>query len=196
MVYWKSLWHSLLYEAAKDASTLAESRSFSMARVATAVIVARAALEAYINEFRVLRDITLPRVEFKESIRLIFLTLDCAPPDLLAKGPWQSVELLNRLRNALVHNLSQPMHSGKSPRNIIEALAKEGLPSTELKSSPWEEVVLVPWTARWSCRTAGEGINRLEQIPSRRRRSLREVQRLLGASLQPLSGPTGSSQLI
>jgi hypothetical protein len=180
----------MLREAALDAANLEAPPRCRAARVAAVIVVARSAWEAYINEFIEVRSITetvgkLRKLSFSAKIESVYSALGYSEPLFSGETLWARLELLNRLRNRVVHNLSRPYPCGFGPEGLVTALHQMGLPEPRGKLL-WEQVVLVPWTAAWSCKTSGAAIVTLETLPKNRRRSLREVQELVARALSPL----------
>ena len=149
-----------------------------------AVLLARTAWEAFLNEYVQLRGLRreIRGASFHKSILLTHDSLDLDEPQF-DKPPWRGLDLLTDLRNRLVHHLSTPYQRGVGPRGLLERLHEEGLPRVDPKSEKWERLVLVPWTARWACITASDAIRHLNNLVQPQR----EVEAVLAEVLVPLS---------
>jgi hypothetical protein len=143
---------------------LLESKTFSAATALplAVVILARASLEAYLNEFLNLREHVdsqkwgaaiseLRRVNIQSKWALAAQLFGGKSFEKAAE-PYQSFSLLVTLRNELVHYDPKFLPLGRFPSKKIEALNSKFRFEYPGKTD-WTAQVLNPKCAEWACRT-------------------------------------------
>lgn len=160
----------------------------TMAHAMTAVLLACAALEGYINETAthihetVTRICNDPRIEtVPELVRTFAKTLDeiershsstcckylkgleilTGEPFNKGQRPYQDFDLLFSIRDCLMHHKLEEISNG--PHEIVKCLRSRKLCTEEgdVKQS-WHERVFTPATAKWACNTAVDMINSIQ----------------------------------
>lgn len=153
---------------------LPESNTFSTAIAfpLTVVILSHTSLEAYLNEFLVLRGhrdpakwaaiSELQRANLPTKWSLAALLIGGKAFDKGAE-PYQSFSLLLSLRNALIHYHPEFLPVGTFPSRKIESLRTRFSFKFPGKAD-WTVQVLNPECARWACRTAKAMIAKFHEL--------------------------------
>lgn len=158
-------------------------------RCTAAIVLSRTAWEAFLNEFIEWRglDPSLKDADFRESLAGVLASLGAPEPALDAGGVWEDLAIVNALRNKLVHFQAKAYPTGGGPRQLIQRLsALCGLLPTG-EPDYWERILLVPPVAQWACRVVGTSIIRIESIPTRRTRLVRDIARTVLEALSPIA---------
>lgn len=186
---WESIWAPLLEEASALAIRSSQERRPPLGSAAAAIIVARAAWEAFVAEFVEWRklDSEIKRLDLQSSLRRLHETLGHTVQFSSAAAAWRPLALVNQLRNALVHYDATARATDEPPGRWFAELVKIGVVYEGGRS--WERSVCTARVARWSCEVVGASILRLESIPTKRRRSVAAVKRAVATAL----GPTPNS---
>jgi hypothetical protein len=185
-VSWEALWPVIFHEACLNAGRRAKADSHAAGSSATAIILARCAWEAYINELVEWRNLS-PSIKgksFKKGIENIVFELTGTRPSFECNTIWGAMDLVNDLRNAIVHHKASTFSPGDSPYRLLTRLNQIGIPTANQSSSTWERSAICPNTAAWACRTVGQAIVSVEEIPSKRVRMLIVIKQQIQRSLK------------
>src|SRR5436309_9881493 len=130
-VDWEGMWAPLLAQAAESAVPRQTGVRRSMARSAAAIVLARASLDAYLNEFIEWRDLPrgLKRIRhLDDKLLKIHAELGVQPLPVAEATPWKELKCVVDLRNAVVHHEASPRRAEHAPANLVQRLRELRLP--------------------------------------------------------------------
>jgi hypothetical protein len=187
METWFSIWEHLLVAAATAAARAARNAD-PLPDTAGAVVLSRACWEAFTNEFLEWRALpsNWKKCSFQPKLSKIYAHLTPGTVPSFDPGtPYGDLQLLNELRNHLIHHQATRVQRGTAPSNIMERLlSARALSTATQKGSDWERRALCPEVARWACRAVGSAILELESVPAARNRSSALVRGQVETALQ------------
>lgn len=163
-----------------------------MGKTAGSIILARTSWDAFLSEFIQRRRLSesIAYKSFKDAIVETQITLGYSKPSFSENTVWGRLNTVHLIRNELVHHKTLAYPQNKKVVTIIDRLKRAGLIIEKENLLTWEEQVLTPSVAVWTCEVVGQAIMELESLKQGRTRSLEWVKRSVTQAIRHLQGLT------
>ena len=111
---------------------------------AAAIILARTSWEAFANELIEQRGIDekLKDANIWAKVRGVCSCLSYSHLNLEKMNVWSNLFLINRIRNALIHQKARSEQAGESPNDILTSLTSIGVIDESNIGEAWEKQIL------------------------------------------------------